>query len=115
VVTVQLEATTSTGAGAMTARRIRALHPSHQALGSLARPFVKTLLLARFRTPTTLTKYNSETKPELWLANFRLACSWVGLPMIGSSFDNFACSYRTSLEPSSRTSYLDRSTTGATW
>jgi hypothetical protein len=22
----------------------------------------------------TLTKYNDETKPELWLADFRLAC-----------------------------------------
>jgi hypothetical protein len=29
VVTVQLEATTSTGAGAMTAQRIEALHPNH--------------------------------------------------------------------------------------
>jgi hypothetical protein len=29
VVTVQLEATTSIGAGAMTAQKIKALHPSH--------------------------------------------------------------------------------------
>jgi hypothetical protein len=41
MVTVQLEATTSTEAGATTARRIEALHPSHRALGSLARPFTK--------------------------------------------------------------------------
>jgi hypothetical protein len=41
VVTVPLEATTSTGAIATTARRIEALHPSHQALESLARPFAK--------------------------------------------------------------------------
>jgi hypothetical protein len=41
MVTVQLEATTSIEAGTTIARRIRALHPSHQALGSLARPFVK--------------------------------------------------------------------------
>jgi hypothetical protein len=41
VVTVQLEATTSTGTGATTARRIEALHPSHQALGSSAKPFAK--------------------------------------------------------------------------
>jgi hypothetical protein len=38
---VQLEATTSTGAGATTARRIEALHPSSLALGSLARPFTR--------------------------------------------------------------------------
>jgi hypothetical protein len=41
VVTVQLEATMSTGAGATTAQRIEARHPSHQALESSARPFVK--------------------------------------------------------------------------
>jgi hypothetical protein len=41
VVMVWLEATTSIGAGATTAQKIEALHPSYQALGSLARPFVK--------------------------------------------------------------------------
>jgi hypothetical protein len=34
----------------------------------------ETILSARFRPPTTLTKYNGETKPKLWLADFRLAC-----------------------------------------
>jgi hypothetical protein len=34
--------------------------------------------------------------------------------MIGSSFDNFPCSCRTPPKPGSRTSHLDRSTTGAT-
>jgi hypothetical protein len=41
VVTVQLEATTSTEVGATTAQRIVAHHSSHQALGSSARPFMK--------------------------------------------------------------------------
>jgi hypothetical protein len=41
MVTVQLEATTSTGVGATTARRIKALYLSHRALGSSARPFAK--------------------------------------------------------------------------
>jgi hypothetical protein len=41
MVTVQLEATTSTEADATTAQKIEALHPSHRVLGSLARPFVK--------------------------------------------------------------------------
>jgi hypothetical protein len=41
MVMVQLEATTSTEAGATRARRIGALHLSHRALGSLARPFAK--------------------------------------------------------------------------
>jgi hypothetical protein len=28
----------------------------------------------RFRTPTTITKYSGETRSELWLADYRLAC-----------------------------------------
>jgi hypothetical protein len=28
----------------------------------------------RLRTPTTITKYSGETRPELWLADYRLAC-----------------------------------------
>jgi hypothetical protein len=28
----------------------------------------------RFRTPTTITKYSGEMRPELWLADYRLAC-----------------------------------------
>jgi hypothetical protein len=40
-VTVQLEATMSTEAGATTAQKIEALHPSHRVLGSLAKPFAK--------------------------------------------------------------------------
>jgi hypothetical protein len=29
---------------------------------------------ARLQAPTTITKYSGETKPELWLADYRLAC-----------------------------------------
>jgi hypothetical protein len=28
----------------------------------------------RFRAPTTITKYSGETRPKLWLADYRLAC-----------------------------------------
>jgi hypothetical protein len=28
--------------------------------------------------PTTITKYSGETRPELWLADYRLACQLVG-------------------------------------
>jgi hypothetical protein len=33
---------------------------------------------ARFRAPTTITKYLGETRPELWLADYRLACQLGG-------------------------------------
>jgi hypothetical protein len=32
----------------------------------------------RFRAPTTITKYLGETRPELWLADYRLACQLGG-------------------------------------
>jgi hypothetical protein len=32
----------------------------------------------RFRTPTTITKYSGESKPELWLADYQLACQLGG-------------------------------------
>jgi hypothetical protein len=33
----------------------------------------------RFRTPTTITKYSGESKPELWLADYWLACQLGGM------------------------------------
>jgi hypothetical protein len=33
---------------------------------------------ARFWAPTTITKYSGETRPELWLADYRLACKLGG-------------------------------------
>jgi hypothetical protein len=33
---------------------------------------------ARFRAPTTVTKYSGETRPELWLTDYRLACQLGG-------------------------------------
>jgi hypothetical protein len=33
---------------------------------------------ARFRAPTTINKYSGETRPELWLADYRLACQLGG-------------------------------------
>jgi hypothetical protein len=32
----------------------------------------------RLRAPTTITKYSGETRPELWLADYRLACQLGG-------------------------------------
>jgi hypothetical protein len=40
--------------------------------------------LTRFRAPTTITKYSGETRPELWLADYRLACQ-----LGGTDDDNF--------------------------
>jgi hypothetical protein len=34
--------------------------------------------LTRFRTPTTINKYSGETRPELWLADYRLVCQLGG-------------------------------------
>jgi len=37
-----------------------------------------TPLSSPFRPPTSIAKYNDKTKPELWLADFRLACQLGG-------------------------------------
>ena len=43
-----------------------------------SREICSTPLLSPFRPPTSIAKYNGETKPELWLADFRLACQLGG-------------------------------------
>ena len=44
----------------------------------LSRAIRSTLLPSPFRPPTSIAKYNGETKPELWLVDFRLACQLGG-------------------------------------
>lgn len=43
-----------------------------------SREIHRAALPARFRAPTTIPKYGGETKPELWLADFHLACQLGG-------------------------------------
>jgi hypothetical protein len=43
-----------------------------------SRAIRRASFLARFRAPTTITKYSGETRPELWLADYRLACQLGG-------------------------------------
>jgi hypothetical protein len=33
----------------------------------------------QFRAPTTITKYSGETRPKLWLVDYRLACQLGGM------------------------------------
>jgi hypothetical protein len=49
--------------------------PSPQAFSRAIR---RAPFSTRFRTPTTITKYSGETRPELWLADYRLACQLGG-------------------------------------
>jgi hypothetical protein len=57
------EATTPGVGDATTTGRIEAPRPNHP---------------VRFRAPTTITKYSGETRLELWLADYRLACQLGG-------------------------------------
>jgi hypothetical protein len=43
-------------------------------LRAFSRAIRRALFPTRFRTPTTITKYSGESNPELWLADYRLAC-----------------------------------------
>jgi hypothetical protein len=40
---------------------------------AFSRAIRRALFPTRFRTPTTITKYSGETRPELWLTDYRLA------------------------------------------
>jgi hypothetical protein len=50
--------------------------PSPEPLGpqAFSRAIRRAPFPTRFQTPTTITKYSGETRPELWLADYRLAC-----------------------------------------
>jgi hypothetical protein len=39
-----------------------------------SRAIRRALFPTRFQALTTITKYSGETRPELWLADYRLAC-----------------------------------------
>jgi hypothetical protein len=72
------EATTLGGVGATTVRKTEAPHPNLWANKSSARAIRRAPFSAQFRAPTTITKYSGETKPELWHADYRLACQLGG-------------------------------------
>jgi hypothetical protein len=54
--------------------------PSPEPLGPrvFSQAIRRAPFLARFRAWTTITKYSKETRPELWLADYRLACQLGG-------------------------------------
>jgi hypothetical protein len=67
-----------------------------------------------FRASTTITKYSGETKPELWLADYRLACQLGGTNDDNLIIRNLPLFLSDSPEPGSSTSYQHRSMTGTT-
>jgi hypothetical protein len=46
---------------------------------AFSRAIRRALFPTRFRPPTTITKYSGETRPELWLVDYRLACQLGGM------------------------------------
>jgi hypothetical protein len=54
--------------------------PSPEQLGPrvFSRAIRRAPFPARFRALTTITKYSGQTRPELWLADYRLACQLGG-------------------------------------
>jgi hypothetical protein len=52
--------------------------PEPPGLQAFSRAIRRARFPPRFRAPTTITKYSRETRPELWLADYRLACQLGG-------------------------------------
>jgi hypothetical protein len=56
----------------------RSPSPEPPGLQAFSRAIRRAPFPARIRAPTTITKYSGETRPELWLADYRLACQLRG-------------------------------------
>jgi hypothetical protein len=65
--------------------------------------------LARFGAPATITKYSGETRPELWLVDYRLACQ------LGGADDNNLIIRNLPLFLSDAARVLRRSPTRTIW
>jgi hypothetical protein len=70
---------------------------------------------ARFRAPTTITKYSGETRPELWLADYRLACQLEGTDDDNLIIRNLPLFLSDAVGPGWSICHLHRSPTGMTW
>jgi hypothetical protein len=56
----------------------RSPSPEPPGLQAFSQAIRRVSFPTRFRAPTTITKYSGETRPELWLADYRLACQLGG-------------------------------------
>jgi hypothetical protein len=70
---------------------------------------------ARFRAPTTITKYSGETRPELWLADYRLACQLGGMDDDNLIIHNLPLFLSDAAQAWLEHLPLRRSPTGTTW
>jgi hypothetical protein len=70
---------------------------------------------AQFRALTTITKYSGETRPELWLVDYQLACQLGGADDDNLIIRNLPCSSLTLPEPGWSICLLRRSPIGTTW
>jgi hypothetical protein len=82
---------------------------------AFSRAIRRAPFLARFRAPTTITKYSGETRPELWLADYRLACQLGGTDDDNLIIRNLPCSSSTLPGPGWSICLLHRSPTRTTW
>jgi hypothetical protein len=56
----------------------RSPSPEPRSSPAFSRAIRRAPFPTRFRAPTTITKYSGETRPELWLTDYRLACQLGG-------------------------------------
>jgi hypothetical protein len=57
----------------------RSPSPKPPGLQAFSRAIRRVSFSTRFQTPTTITKYSGETRPELWLTDYWLACQLGGM------------------------------------
>jgi hypothetical protein len=69
----------------------------------------------RFRQPTSITKYNGETDPRVWINDYRVACQLGGATTDEVIIRNLPCTSPTQRGCGSSTYRPARSTTGTIW
>jgi hypothetical protein len=93
----------------------RSPSPEPPGLRVFSRAIRRVPFPARFRAPTTITKYSGETRPELWLADYRLACQLRRADDDNLIIRNLPFSSPTLPGPGWSICLLCRSPTGTTW
>jgi hypothetical protein len=72
------EATTPGVGGCYDSEEDRSPSPEQPGLQAFSQAIRRASFPTRFRAPTTITKYSGEIRPELWLADYPLACQLGG-------------------------------------
>jgi hypothetical protein len=101
--------------GTLQQREDRSPSPKPPGPQAFSRAIRRASFPTRFRTPTTITKYSRETRSELWLADYRLACHLGGTNDDNLIIRNLPLFLSDTAQAGWSTCLQGKSPTGTTW